>query len=89
MTVNGEEEIGDKAGEHLHHDAIGGSPRNKMIHVEVSFPPPEEDLDVPAELVGERYLFSGKIMSVEWPLPVVFAVNPVSDPDAGPVFLSY
>ena len=41
VTVNGEEEIGDKAGEHLHHDAIG-SPRNKMIHVEVSFPPPKK-----------------------------------------------
>lgn len=44
----------------------------------MTFPPAEEDLDVPSEPIGEGNLLSGEVMAIRSD-PVIDAVNPVTD----------
>ena len=48
-----------------------------MVHVKMSFPPPEENLNVPAELIDESNLFCGKIIAISGH-PVLLARDTVS-----------
>lgn len=49
-----------------------------MIHLEVAFPPAEESLDVPAQLVDLSHFFSRQVMTVGG-YPVILAVNAVAN----------
>ena len=62
-AVDGEEEVGNQAGEELHHHAVGAS-GDAVIHGEVLFPPAEEGFDVPAQLIDGHDLFGGEIEPV-------------------------
>ena len=57
MAVDGEQQVGDESSEDLRHEAMRTA-SNQMVHLEVLFPPAEEDLFIPAELVD-----------YPWPLP--------------------
>jgi len=50
VTVDGQEQIGDETCKDLDHEAVLAS-CNEMVDLEMPFPPCEELLDVPAELV--------------------------------------
>src|SRR5512136_656332 len=52
MAIDGEEQIGDETSEYLRHEAVSTA-GDQMIHIEMLFPPTEEDLYIPAELVNE------------------------------------
>ena len=51
MTINGQQQIGDKASKDLNHQAVFAS-CNQVVDFHVSFPPSEEIFDIPAQLVG-------------------------------------
>lgn len=44
----------------------------------MAFPPAEESLDAPAQLIDLRDLFGGQVMTIGG-YPIIFAVNTVTD----------
>jgi hypothetical protein len=53
MAVDGKQQIGYESSKYLGHETMGTA-GDQVIQVEVLFPPAEEYLDIPAELVNKR-----------------------------------
>ncbi len=68
-AINGKKQVGNQAGEYLHHEAIFAS-GHQMVEPEVTFPPGKEFLYVPSELVNESNLPCGEVKTT--------CANPVS-----------
>jgi len=54
-TINGKQQIGDKAGKNPYHEAILAT-GNQVIDLEVTLAPGKEFLDVPSEFMDEGSL---------------------------------
>jgi len=77
MAVNSQEQIGDQSAQNLSHQTIGAA-GDQVVDVEVLLPPPEEDFDVPAQLVSQGHIFGAQIKTVGGYI-VIRAIDTVAD----------
>lgn len=77
VAIDSKEQVCYKTCKYLDHQAVLAS-CNKVINLEVAFPPAKEDFYVPAELVNHCHILCGKVITV-CGNPVFFIVNTVAD----------
>ena len=72
-AIDGKQQIGDETAKQLNHEAVFAS-GNQVIHLQVAFPPAEEGLYIPTQLINLGHFFSRQVVSVGGD-PVIIAVN--------------
>jgi hypothetical protein len=76
-AVDCQQQVGDQTTNGLYHETVF-APGNQVVHFEMAFPPTEEGLYVPAQLIDLGNFFSCQVISVGG-YPVLRAVYTVNN----------